>query len=223
MSHPKEVKSQTIEVVDTPDDNEPHSSTEERTLIRIIQHSWTKNGQLKFIITALCIFLAYCIVGILQEKIMRGCYGDTENKDCRNGEKFKYAVTLVAVQSLCAFTFIKSIAKFLIAIIFLCLIMFLNRESTNFFLKFSLFSFGPNKARRKGCNTFRLLYRWIDGKCSGHDLLQYGIAFRQLPNAGDLQIGETDRRHDFWHIHLQALHNSAVHFRDTDCDWCGCI
>lgn len=38
---------------------------------------------------------------------MRGCYGDAVNKDCRDGERFKYAVTLVGVQSLCAFLFIK--------------------------------------------------------------------------------------------------------------------
>lgn len=110
MSQPNEAKSQTIEVVDMINDTESHSSTTNRwKVIRLIRHSWKHNGRLKFMITALGIFLSYFIVGILQEKVMRGCYGDTVHKDCRNGERFKYAVTLVGVQSLCAFTFIKGI------------------------------------------------------------------------------------------------------------------
>lgn len=115
MSQPNEEKSQTAaaaaapEVVDMIDDNDTHSSTNQWKPIRMIRHSWKNNGRLKFITTALGIFLSYFVVGILQEKIMRGCYGDTVNKDCRNGERFKYAVTLVCVQSLCALTFIKGI------------------------------------------------------------------------------------------------------------------
>lgn len=111
MSHPNEAKIQTTNEIDIINDTtDSHSSNNNNQWkpIRIIRHSWKNNGRLKFITTALCIFFAYFIVGVLQEKIMRGCYGDSINKDCRDGERFKYAVTLVGVQSLCAFLFIKS-------------------------------------------------------------------------------------------------------------------
>lgn len=109
MSQPNEEKIQTTNNVDNTNDNESHSSNRNQLkIIRLMRHSWKHNGRLKFITTALCIFFAYFLVGIFQEKIMRGCYGDSVNKDCRNGEKFKYAVTLVGVQSLCAYLFIKS-------------------------------------------------------------------------------------------------------------------
>lgn len=110
MSQRTEPKSQTANATDMTNDTDSHSNGKQWKLIRMIRHSWKYNGRLKFVSTALCIFVAYFIVGILQEKIMRGCYGDEVNKDCRNGERFKYAVTLVGVQSLCAFLFIKSIA-----------------------------------------------------------------------------------------------------------------
>lgn len=113
MSQPTEAKSHIPNAVDMINDTDSHSSRKQSKLIRIIQHSWKHNGRLKFIITALCIFFAYFFVGVLQEKIMRGCYGDAVNKDCRNGERFKYAVTLVGIQSLCAFLLIKSIVIFI--------------------------------------------------------------------------------------------------------------
>lgn len=109
MSQSNEAKGQKSNVVDMINDTESHSGVNHWKPIRIIRHSWKHNGRLKFITTALCIFFSYFIVGILQEKIMRGCYGDSVNKDCRNGERFKFAVTLVGVQSLCAFLFIKGI------------------------------------------------------------------------------------------------------------------
>lgn len=109
MTQANEVKIQPSDNIDSTNDTKSHSSNSNRLkIIRIIRHSWKNNGRLKFITTALCIFFAYFLVGIFQEKIMRGCYGDSVNKDCRNGEKFKYAVTLVGVQSLCAFIFIRS-------------------------------------------------------------------------------------------------------------------
>lgn len=110
MTQPNEARVQTTNDIDIINDIDSHSSTRNNQWkpIRIIQHSWKNNGRLKFITTAVGIFFAYFIVGILQEKIMRGCYGDSINKDCRDGERFKYAVTLVGVQSLCAFLFIKS-------------------------------------------------------------------------------------------------------------------
>lgn len=110
MSQPTEVKIQpSNDVDDNTNDNASHSSNKNQLkIIRMVRHSWKKNGRLKFLTTALCIFFAYFLVGVLQEKTMRGCYGDPVNKDCRNGERFKYAITLVAAQSLCAFLFIKS-------------------------------------------------------------------------------------------------------------------
>lgn len=88
--------------------SDPATKSRLERIGRAIQQNWKNNGRLKFIITAVGIFITYMYVGILQERMMRGCYGDDVNKDCRNGEKFKYAVTLVAAQSLCAFTIISS-------------------------------------------------------------------------------------------------------------------
>lgn len=70
-----------------------------------IKNCWTANGKIKFIIIALGIFVSFVYVGVFQEKIMRGCYGDT-NKDCKNGEKFKFAITLVLVKSFCGLVFV---------------------------------------------------------------------------------------------------------------------
>lgn len=94
-----------VEMTDQP---EPSSSRGSRfKLIHIIINSirryWDENGKVKLIITALGIFLSYIIVGFLQEKIMRGCYND-ENGNC---ERFTFVLTLVGVQFIFSYTFIK--------------------------------------------------------------------------------------------------------------------
>lgn len=170
MSQPNEVKIQpSDDVDDKTNDHASHSSnTNQLKIIRMFRHSWRKNGRLKFVTTALCIFFAYFLVGICQEKIMRGCYGDAVNKDCRNGEKFKYAVTLVLVQSLCAFLFIRSKYRFSCHFQLECM-FWLWREHFYTFFSFSVFSSGLDKARSEGRHPFCLLHCWIDGKCIGND------------------------------------------------------
>lgn len=77
------------------------------TVWNAFQKSWQNNGRFKFIVVALGIFLSYFIVGILQEKIMRGCYGDDTSKKCEKGEKFTYAITIALVQNVFAFIIIR--------------------------------------------------------------------------------------------------------------------
>lgn len=71
--------------------------------------SWRDNGRIKFIVVACGILFSYFIVGILQEKTMRGCYGE-DSKDCKNGgERFDGAVTIALAQNLLAFIIIKGL------------------------------------------------------------------------------------------------------------------
>jgi len=61
----------------------------------------------KFIICALGIFFCYSYFAVLQEKITRDPYGHDVNEDGSKGERFSYALTLVAVQCLCNWIFAK--------------------------------------------------------------------------------------------------------------------
>lgn len=61
----------------------------------------------RFLIYAVSIFFCYFLYGIVQEKIMRGRFGDTKNEDGTVGERFTYALALVWVQCLCNFIFAK--------------------------------------------------------------------------------------------------------------------
>lgn len=73
-----------------------------------LKKCWISNGRIKFIITALGIFGSFFVVGILQEMIMRGCYGsDVDN--CKQGERFKHATTTVLVKCLCGLVFVQGI------------------------------------------------------------------------------------------------------------------
>lgn len=89
--------------------NQPESASGEsqfkpfHIMANSIGRYWDKNGKVKLIITAVGIFVSYFIVGILQEKIMRGCY----RNETGNCDKFKYELTLVGVQFIFSFTFIK--------------------------------------------------------------------------------------------------------------------
>lgn len=69
------------------------------TMWKTLQKSWANNGRLKFIIVALGIFFSYFIVGILQEKTMRGSY---------DGDKYNGPITIALVQNFLAFLIIKS-------------------------------------------------------------------------------------------------------------------
>lgn len=79
-----------------------------KKLPHIVEKSWLKNGRVKFVITAIGICLSYLYVGLLQEKIMKGRYGDGVNGDGTIGETFKYANTLVEVYLIFGFIIIKS-------------------------------------------------------------------------------------------------------------------
>lgn len=70
-------------------------------LVRLIRNQWNENGQLKFVIIALGIFVSYLIVGLCQEKILKTPYGDEK-------EKFKFSNTLVEVSLVSGFIFINS-------------------------------------------------------------------------------------------------------------------
>lgn len=69
----------------------------------LIERYWNKNGKIKLIITAFGIIMSYLIVGILQEKITKSHYCD----EIGNCDKFKYELTLVGIQFIFSFTFIK--------------------------------------------------------------------------------------------------------------------
>lgn len=77
-----------------------------------IERYWNKNGKIKLITTAFGIILSYLIVGILQEEITKRNYCD-ENGKC---DKFKFELTLVGVQFIFSFIFIKGKFKNLILI-----------------------------------------------------------------------------------------------------------
>lgn len=68
--------------------------------------------QTRFIVAALGIFFSYFYYGILQEKITRGRYGDSQNEDGSFGEKYTFTLTLVGVQCLWNWIFAKG--KFLL-------------------------------------------------------------------------------------------------------------
>ncbi|KAG4080254.1 hypothetical protein HA402_010746 [Bradysia odoriphaga] len=65
------------------------------------------NDRTRFIVCALGIFFCYFYFAILQEKITRGRYGDELNEDGSHGERFTFMLTLVGVQCLCNWIFVK--------------------------------------------------------------------------------------------------------------------
>lgn len=70
-------------------------------VVTTLKNCWKNNGKVKLIFTAFGIFLSFVCVGIFQEKIMKSCYGDEDdrNGECKHGERFRYAVTLVLVKT----------------------------------------------------------------------------------------------------------------------------
>lgn len=76
-----------------------------------LKKCWTTNGRIKFIITAFGIFGSFFCVGIFQETIMRGCYGNDTSENCKYGERFKYAITIVLVKCFFGLVFVQGIQK----------------------------------------------------------------------------------------------------------------
>lgn len=92
------------------DDLKEPPTEKQRKAIHVVANTyrshWKKNGKVKFLFTAMCIFVLFCYVGIIQEKIMRGCYGDDSN-NCKNGERFTGAMTVVLVKTFFGLIFIQ--------------------------------------------------------------------------------------------------------------------
>lgn len=76
-------------------------------IIHSMKQHFKNNKRLKFILIASGIFVSFICVGILKEKIMRGCYDNVDWKNCPEHSRFKFAITIVALQMLCAFIFMK--------------------------------------------------------------------------------------------------------------------
>lgn len=72
-----------------------------------LKKCWKNNGWEKFMITALGIKLSFLCDGLILEKIMKTCYGDDNNKDCRNGDRFTFTTSVIAVQFVCAYLCMK--------------------------------------------------------------------------------------------------------------------
>lgn len=77
--------------------------------------NWNNNGELKFLLIASGIFMSFILVGMLKVQIMRGCYSDDRlfvvDYNCPEEGRFSFAVTIVGMQMLCAFLFIKGILQ----------------------------------------------------------------------------------------------------------------
>lgn len=74
-----------------------------------IRNMWEQNGAIKLVIVALGIFSSFFIIGILQEKIIKVPYVDSDG----NKERFQYEFTLIGVQYFCTFVLIKGVKQFL--------------------------------------------------------------------------------------------------------------
>lgn len=94
------------------DDHKEPPTEKQLKAIHVIANTyrshWKKNGMAKLLFTAFCIFVLFLYVGIIQEKMMRGCYGDTSD-NCKNGERFTYAMTVVLVKTFFGLIFIQGI------------------------------------------------------------------------------------------------------------------
>ncbi|XP_031636441.1 solute carrier family 35 member B1-like [Contarinia nasturtii] len=79
------------------------SSSPIYAVVNTCQRQWRENGLIKLISIAVGIFLSYFVVGILQEKIVRVPYIGSDKKE----EKFKHVTTLVGVNFIFSFIFMK--------------------------------------------------------------------------------------------------------------------
>lgn len=86
--------------------SDPPSKARRFKLQHMMINCWKEHDRVKFIITALGIFLSYLCVGIFHEKIMKTRYGNEKNADGSIGETYTYANTLAGVSILSGFIFI---------------------------------------------------------------------------------------------------------------------
>lgn len=57
-----------------------------------------ENKTFKMLLFAAGIIVCFVFFGVMQEKIMRGCFGgEVVNGKCVNGDKYEYELTLVGI------------------------------------------------------------------------------------------------------------------------------
>lgn len=95
-----------INIVHLSSISDPPSKARHFKLQHMMINCWKEHDRVKFIITALGIFLSYLCVGIFHEKIMKTRYGNENNADGSIGEMYTYANTLAGVSILSGFIFI---------------------------------------------------------------------------------------------------------------------
>lgn len=95
-----------INIVHLSSISDPPSKPSHFKLQHMMINCWKEHDRVKFIITALGIFLSYLCVGIFHEKIMKTRYGNEKNADGSIGETYTYANTLAGVSILSGFIFI---------------------------------------------------------------------------------------------------------------------
>lgn len=67
-----------------------------------IKRIWA-NDTFRMLFIAAGIMICFVYFGVMQEKIMRGCFGgeiDLETGKCVGGEKYKFEITLVGILAL---------------------------------------------------------------------------------------------------------------------------
>lgn len=78
------------------------------TVLNPIRDMWEQNGSIKLIIVALGIFSSFFIIGILQERIIKVPYVDSDGIK----EIFHYEFTLIGVQYIFTFILVKGVKQF---------------------------------------------------------------------------------------------------------------
>ena len=119
MSHSNSNENQTetnYAAVEINEQSKPPSSNQSQfklinTVLNPIRDMWEQNGAIKLIIVALGIFTSFFIIGILQEKIIKVPYVDSDGKK----EIFQYEFTLIAVQYICTFILVKGVEQFMLS------------------------------------------------------------------------------------------------------------
>lgn len=70
------------------------------SLSDIAKRIWA-NETFRLLFIAAGIMVCFLVFGIMQEKIMRGCFGGTlEEGKCVDGEKYEFEITLVGILAL---------------------------------------------------------------------------------------------------------------------------
>lgn len=109
--NPNRNNSESKACVDSMEQRESHPNCRPSSFllpVYVIRRDWQNNGPFKFILVSLGVFMSLISFGVLEEKLMQGCYGEEDKENCPQNKKFKYATTIVGSQMLCAFIIAKS-------------------------------------------------------------------------------------------------------------------